>query len=170
MNDRPGRKNSGRNVTGFLMIAVPSAVALVLLIVAVPYYAGASARISGLYTNLAVPADRALTADIEGYSLNQHRSLAAAKRYLWRQVQAEESFDSQLGQITFPPGPDPHADLLIAADQSRIKLIKQQIQARTLRKLRSFNARDLAANTAVDTQAGIIRKDLGLPKAEGGLY
>jgi hypothetical protein len=170
MNDRPGSKGSARNVTGFLLIAVPSTVALVLLILAVPYYAGASARISSLYANLAVPADQALTADIQGYSLNQHRNLAAAKLYLSRQVQAEESFDNQLGQITFPPAPDPHADQLITADQSRIKLIKQQMQARTLRKLRSFNARDLAANAAVEMQVRIIRQDLGLPKPGGGLY
>ena len=170
MSERAGGKDSGRNVTGFLLVALPSALVLVLLVLAVPYYAGASARISSLYTNLAVPADRALTADIDGYSLNQHRNLAAAKLYLLKQVQAEESFDNQLGGITFPPAPDPHADLLIAADQKRIKLIKLQMQAKTLRKLRSFNADDIAAAAAVETQVRIIRQDLGLPQVGGGLY
>jgi hypothetical protein len=170
MKERSDGKASGKNIPGFLLIAVPSAVVLVLLILAVPYYAGASERISSLYTNLAVPADRALTADIEGYSLNQHRNLAAAKLYLLKQVQAEASFDNQLGEITFPPGPDPHADLLIAADQKRIKLIRLQMQAKTLRKLRSFNARDLAANAAVEAQVTIIRQDLGLPADSGALY
>ena len=170
MKERSDGKASEKNISGFLLIAVPSAVVLVLLILAVPYYAGASERISSLYTNLAVPADRALTADIEGYSLNQHRNLAAAKLYLLKQVQAETSFDNQLGEITFPPGPDPHADLLIAADQKRIKLIRLQMQAKTLRKLRSFNARDLAANAAVEAQVTIIRQDLGLPADSGALY
>jgi hypothetical protein len=170
MNERSGGETSGKNVTGFLLVAVPSAVVLALLIVAVPYYAGASARISSLYTNLAVPADRALTADIQGYSVAMHSNLAAAKLDLQKQVQAEASFDNQLGGITFPPAPDPHVDLLIAADQKRIKLIKLQMQAKTLRKLRSFNAQDLAANAVVEEQVKIIRQDLGLPPAPGNLY
>jgi hypothetical protein len=170
MNQRSGGKDSGRNVTGFLLIAVPSAVVLVLLILAVPYYAGASARISSLYTNLAAPADRAVTADLAGYSNNMHSNLAAAKLYLQKQVQAETSFDNQLGDITFPPAPDPHVDLLIAADQKRIKLIKLQMQAKALRKLRAYNAQDLAANAIVEEQVKIIRQDLGLPPAPGNLY
>ena len=170
MKQETGTEAPARNVSGFLLIAVPSAVVLVLLVLAVPYYAGASDRISSLYTNLAAPADQALTADIAGYSLNQHRNLAAAKLSLLKQVQAETSFDNQLGEITFPPAPDPHADLLIAADQKRIKLIRLQMQAKTLRKLRSFNARDLAANAAVEEQVTIIRQDLGLPPASGHLY
>jgi hypothetical protein len=165
-----GSQAPGRNVSGFLLIAVPSVVAAVLLVLAIPYYAGASARIASLYTNLAVPADRALTADIDGYSLNQDHNLASARLYLLKQVQAEASFDDQLGDITFPPAPDPHADLLIAADQKRIKLIRLQMQARTLRKLRSFNARDQAANAVVEAQVRIIRQDLGLPAATQGLY
>lgn len=170
MSERAGGKDSGSNVTGFLLVAVPSVVVLVLLILAVPYYAGASARITSLYTNLAAPADRALTADIASYGTDMHSKLAAAKLDLQKQVQAETSFDNQLGEITFPPAPDPHADLLIAADQKRIKLIKLQMAARTLRKLRSFNAQDVAANAVVEAQVKIIRQDLGLPPAPGNLY
>jgi hypothetical protein len=170
MSGRSDGIASEKNVTGFLLIAVPSVVAVVLLILAVPYYAGASARITSLYTNLAVPADRAVTADLAGYSNNMNSNLATAKLYLQKQVQAETSFDNQLGEITFPPAPDPHADLLIAADQKRIKLIKLQLQAKTLRKLRSFNAQDLAANAVVEAQVKIIRQDLGLPPAPGNLY
>jgi hypothetical protein len=169
MNERPGGKDSDKNIAGFLLIALPSAVAVVLLILAVPYYAGASTRISSLYTNLAAPADKALTADIAGYSQNQG-NLAAAKAFLQKQVQAETSFDNQLGEITFPPAPDPHVDALIAADQKRIKLIKLQMQAKTPRKLRSFNAQDVAANAVVEAQVKIIRQDLGLPTAPGNLY
>ena len=170
MTERPGGKASENNVSGFLLIAVPSVVAMVLLILAIPYYAGASARIASLYTNVAAPADRALATDIATYSRDMNSNLAAAKLDLQKQMQAETSFDNQLGDITFPPAPDPHADLLIAADQKRIKLIKLQMQARTLRKLRSFNAQDRAANAVVEAQVKIIRQDLGLPPAPGNLY
>jgi hypothetical protein len=161
---------AARNVTGFLLIAVPSAVAAVLLILAIPYYAGASARIGSLYANLAGPADQALTPEVVSYSFNQHRNLAAAELDLSREAKTEASLDSQLGQITFPPAADPHADLLIAADKKRINLIRLQMRARTLRKLRSFDGRDRAADVAVEAQVRIIRQDLGLPAASGLLY
>ena len=170
MNERSGGKAPARNVAGLALIAVPSAVAAVLLVLAVPYYAGASARISSLYTGLAAPADKALTAGVDGCRLSQHRDLAAARLCLLRQAQAETSFDNQLGAITFPPAPDLHADLLIAADQKRIKLIRSQVRAKTLGQLRSFNARDVSASAAVEAQVAIIRRDLGLPAAGPGLY
>lgn len=178
MSGRSGGKTSGksdgkapgRNVTGFLLIAVPSVVAAFLLILAIPYYAGASARISSLYTNLANPADQALNVEMNGYAANEHHNLAAAKLELANEVKTEASFDNQLGQITFPPAPDPHADLLIAADQQRIKLMGLQMRAKTLRKLRSFDARDLAADAVVEAQVEVMRQDLGLPAASGSLY
>jgi hypothetical protein len=170
MNERQGGKAPAKNLAGFVLIAVPSVVVAVLLVLAVPYYAGASARISGLYTSLAAPADRALAANVEGYRLSRHRNLAAARLYLLRQAQAETSFDDQLGAITFPPAADRRADLLIAADQKRIKLIRSQVSARTLRQLQSFDAGDASASAAVEAQVAIIRRDLGLPAAGQGLY
>jgi len=170
MNERQGGKAPARNLAGFVLIAAPSVVVAVLLVLAVPYYAGASARISSLYTSLAAPADKNLAADVEGYRRSGHRDLAAARLYLLRQAEAETSFDNQLGAITFPPAPDVHADLLIAADQKRIKLIRSQTRAKTIRQLQSFDARDASASAAVEAQAAMIRRDLGLPAAGQGLY
>jgi hypothetical protein len=159
-----------RNITGFLLIAMGSAVAALLLILAVPYYAGSSARIASLYTNVAGPADRILAADIQAYAVNRLRSLAAAKSDLSNEVKAETSFDNQLGTITFPPAADPHADILTSLDAKRINLIKLQLQATSLRKLRALDSRVEAASTAVDAQVKIMRADLGLPAVSGGLY
>jgi hypothetical protein len=159
-----------RNATGFLLLAVPSLLAAGLLVLAVPYYAGASARIASLYTNLATPADRALTPQVDAYTVNQHHRLATAKLNLSKEAAAEISFDNQLSQITFPPAASPHADLLIAADQKRIKLIRLQLKARTLRRLRSFDGRDQAADAAVEAQVRIMRRDLGLPAVAAPLY
>jgi hypothetical protein len=170
MNARSGPAAPSRNVTGFLLLAVPSLLAAGLLVLAVPYYAGASARIASLYTNLATPADRALALQAGAYAVNQHHRLAAARLNLSKEAAAETSFDNQLSQITFPRGADPHADLLIAADQKRIKLIRLQLKARTLGKLRSFDARDQAADAAVAAQVRIMRRDLGLPAVAAPLY
>jgi hypothetical protein len=169
-NVRSDTEAPRRNVAGFLLIAVPSVVAAGLVILAIPYYAGASTRIASLYANVAGPADKALSPEINGYTFHRHHKLAAAKLDLSQEAKTEASFDQQLAQITFPAAADPHADLLIAADKKRIKLIGLQMQARTLRKLRSFDARDQAADVAVEVQVRIIRQDLGLPAASGPLY
>jgi len=158
------------NITGFLLIAMGSAVAVLLLILAVPYYAGSSARIASLYTNVAGPADRILAADLKAYGVNRLRNLAAAKSDLSNEVKAETSFDSQLGNITFPPAADPHADQLTALDAKRIALIKLQLKAPSLRKLRALDSQVQAASAAVDAQIKIMRADLGLPAVSGGLY
>lgn len=159
-----------RNITGILLIAMGSVVAAVLVILAVPYYAGSPARIASLYTNVAGPADRILAADIQAYTVNRLRNLAAAKSDLSNEVQAETAFDSQLGTVTFPPAPDPHADQLIAADAKRIALIKLQLKATSLRRLRALDSQVQAASAAVDAQVKIMRADLGLPAVSGGLY
>jgi len=159
-----------RNITGFLLIAMGSAIAAVLVILAVPYYAGSSARIASLYTNVAGPADRSLAAEIQAYGVNRDRNLAAAKLDLSNEVKAETSFDNQLGEITFPPAADPHADQLTADDAKRVKLIRLQLKAPSLRKLRALDGQVRAASAAVDAQVTIMRADLGLPSVSGGLY
>ena len=158
------------NISGFLLIAVGSVVAAVLLFLAVPYYAGTPARIASLYTNAAGPADRILAADIQAYGVNRSRSLAAAKSDLSNEVKAETSFDNQLGEVTFPSAADPHAEQLAAADAKRIKLIKLQLKVTSLRKLRALDSQVQAASAAVDAQVKIMRADLGLPAVSGGLY
>jgi hypothetical protein len=159
-----------RNITGFLLIAMGSAVAALLLFLAVPYYAGAPARIASLYSNLAGPADRALAPEIQAYAVNRQHNLAAAKLDLSNEVKAETSFDNQLGEITFPPAADPHADTLTALDAKRISLIRLQLKATSLRKLRALDGRVEAASAAVDSQVKIMRADLDLPPVSGGLY
>jgi hypothetical protein len=170
MSALSGAQAPQRNITGILMIAMGSVVAAVLVILAVPYYASSSARIASLYTNVAGPADRILAADIQAYAVNRLRNLAAAKSDLSNEVQAETAFDNQLGTITFPPAPDPHGDQLTTADAKRIKLIKLQLQVKSLRKLRSLDSQVQAASAAVDAQVKIMRADLGLPAVSGGLY
>jgi hypothetical protein len=170
MSALSGAQAPPRNITGFLLLAMGSALAALLLILAVPYYAGSSTRIASLYTNVAGPADRLLAADISAYGVNRSRNLAAAKLDLSNEVKAETAFDNQLGTITFPPAADPHADDLTAADAKRIKLIELQLKAPSLRKLRAFDSQIEAASAAVDAQVKIMRADLGLPAVSGGLY
>jgi len=45
-----------------------------------------------------------------------------------------------------------------------------QMQAKTLREMRSFDARVQSADAAVEAQVRIIRQDLGLPATGQKLY
>jgi hypothetical protein len=156
---------------GFIVLATVSMLSLLALIVAIAVYvSGSSTRIGSDYTSLANPADEALSGEINAFTANQVHSLPATKAALASEMKTEASFDDQLGDVTFPGAADTVADTLIAADQKRIKLIGQQSDATTLKKLRAFNTQVQAANSAVENQAKIIRQDLGLPPSSGPLF
>jgi hypothetical protein len=141
-----------------------------LLIAALVYYAGSSARIASDYTTVASPADRALTAEVNGYAHNRRRDLAAARSDLTSEVKTVGSFDDQLRTVTFPSGAATAADALTQADQKLATLIGLQAQAPSLRKMRSFDHRVEAAAAVVKTQVGLIRQALGLPASSGTLF
>jgi hypothetical protein len=157
--------------TGFIVLATVSGLSLLALIVAIAVYvSGSSSRVGSDYTSLADPADQALSGEINDFTANQRHSLPAAKAALASEMKTEASFDGQLGDVTFPGAADTVADTLIAADQKRIKLLGQQAQASSLKKLRAFNTQVQAADTAVENQAKIVRQDLGLPASAGPLF
>jgi hypothetical protein len=68
-----------------LAVLAPVAV-IVLIVVGVLYYSGSSARISSQYMDVAASADPALTAEVNGYTHNQRRHLAAAKSDLKKEA------------------------------------------------------------------------------------
>jgi hypothetical protein len=156
---------------GFAVVIVLSSVATLLLIVAVFAYAsGSPARIASDYTTPAAPANRALTAEIVAYASNERHDLAAAKSALESEVKTDASFDTLLGEVAFPSSAGTAAAALINADQKREKLLALQAQSRSLRKLRRFDARDRAADAAVEVQVRLIRQALGLPGSSGELF
>jgi hypothetical protein len=80
------------------------------------------------------------------------------------------SFDTQLATVVFPGAAGTAATSLAQADQNLEKLIGRQVRAPSLRKMRSLEPRVEAAAAAVKTQAGLIRRALGLPGSTGELY
>ena len=164
-----GRERSIR--PGFAIVLVFSFVSTaLLLILALVYYAGSSARIASDYTTVASPANRALTAEVDGYAHNRHRDLASAKSDLTREVKTVGSFDDQLATVTFPSAAATAADGLTQADQKLANLIGLQARAPSLRKMRSFDRHVEAAAAVVKTQVRLIRRALGLPPSSGTLF
>jgi hypothetical protein len=141
-----------------------------LLILAFVYYAGSSSRIASDYTTVASPANQALAADVGGYSHDRDHDLAAARSDLQRELNTLTSFDTQLGTVAFPGAAGAAATALTQADGTLEKLIGLQVRAPSLRKMRSFDRRVEAAAAAVTTQAGLIRRALGLPPSSGELF
>jgi hypothetical protein len=141
-----------------------------LLILSLVYFAGSSARIASDYTIVASPANRALTAEVNGYIHNRRRDLAAARSDLTREARTVGSFDDQLATVSFPSAAATAAGALTQADQKLAKLIGLQTRAPSLRKMRSFDPRVEAAAAAVKTQARLIRQALGLPPSSGLLF
>ena len=164
-----GRERSIR--PGFAIVLVFSFVSTaLLLILALVYYAGSPARIASDYTTVASPANRALTAEVDGYAHNRRRDLASAKSDLTREVKTVGSFDDQLATVTFPSAAATAADGLTQADQKLANLIGLQARAPSLRKMRSFDRHVEAAAAVVKTQVRLIRRALGLPPSSGTLF
>lgn len=156
---------------GFAIVLVLSFVATALLLIfALVYFAGSSARIASDYTFVASPANRALTAEVDGYAHNRRGDLAAARSDLMREVKTVGSFDDQLGTVSFPSAAATAAGALTQADQKLAKLIGLQARAPSLRKMRSFDRRVETAAAVVKSQVGLIRRALGLPPSSGPLF
>ena len=156
---------------GFAVVLVLSFVTTTLMVIlSLVYFAGSSARIASDYAIVASPANRALTAEVDGYAHNRRRDLAAARSDLTSEVKTVSSFDDQLATVSFPPAAATAAGGLTLADQKLAKLIALQAQAPSLRKMRSFDPRVEAAAAVVKTQARLIRQALGLPPSSGLLF
>jgi hypothetical protein len=157
-----------RASAGFLIVAAGSVVAVILLILALVYNSGRSPRVASQYTSVAVPANQALTAEVNAYNRDQRTSLTAAKADLAKLIKTETTFDAGIIAVAFPGDASHAAARLVNADLARIKLFRQQEKSTTLRQLQSFNRRDQSANAAVAAQAQQTRLALGLPAAASG--
>jgi hypothetical protein len=171
-NSRSTRRGQAWSIgSGFTPVLVLSAVSTAtLLILALVYYSGSPARIASDYTSIASPADRALTAELAGYTHNRHHDFAAARSGLMGAEKTVASFDDQLATVTFPSAAAAAAAALTQADQKLATLIGLQVRAPSLRKMRSFDHRADAAAAAVKTQVARIRRGLGLPSSSGPLF
>jgi hypothetical protein len=165
------RGRAGSIGPGFALVLVLSVVSTAaLLILALVYYSGSQTRIASDYTSLAFPANQALTAELAAYTHNRHHHLAAARSDLMGEMKAVASFDDQLEEVSFPSAAATPASALTQADQKLARLIGLQVQAPSLRKMRSFDHRADAAAAAVKTQVARIRRGLGLPPSSGPLF
>ena len=180
-----GEETSG---VGFGLLVASGLLAGVLVILAVLYAANfhgwrnvpkaaadtpaaADAQLAALgrkYLAIANPADQRLNIDGRAYTTNENSNLAAARAGLRAEVTTAGQFDRQLAAIKFPAAVEAIARDVIAANQARVRVITRQARARTLARMRAFNAQDAAADAAVEAQVKRIRQALHLPPASSG--
>ena len=120
------------------------------------------------YLVIANPANQQLAKDVNAYTADVRSNLAAARAGLRAEVPTATLFDRQLAAIKFPAAVEAIARDLIRANQARVRVITRQARARTLARMRAFNAQDAAADAAVEAQVKRIRQALHLPAAGSG--
>ena len=115
------------------------------------------------YLAIAKPANHRLDVATSAYAKDIRHNLAAARRDLLAEAATELWFDQHLAKISLPAQIEATAQAMIRANNRRIALTKLQARSETLAAMASFTARHAAADTAVEAQSRIIRRQLGLP-------
>ncbi len=124
---------------------------------------GQPKALAGRYMAIAVPANRRLDHEVDGFADHQRGDLAAAEADLRAEAATERWFDRHLAEIPFPPGIAAMARAMIQVNESRAALADREAQATSLADLRSFAARHAAADAATEFGVRLIRQALGLP-------
>jgi len=133
---------------------------------ATPLTSAQRRKLARQYLAVAGPANKALDHEVDAFDDARHDDLARAVAALHGQVRVDRSFDRNLAAIGFPPPADVIAHLLILANQQRIALTLQEAKSTSVKGLATFRKRHAAADEAVERQARLIRKLLGLPPPE----
>jgi hypothetical protein len=115
------------------------------------------------YLAIARRANRQLDHSHDAYAENAHHDLAAAQAALRAQAATEREFDRRLAAISFPARIEAVARAMIVDNTQRIGLTLEQAHAASVAALLAFTARHRAADAAVEIQARLIRRELGLP-------
>jgi len=124
---------------------------------------GVMRTLASAYLAAAEPANHRLDAEVDGFTDYEHGDLAAAEAALRAEAATERGFDRLLRMIRFPRGIAATAGALIRANRCRAALTVRQARSSSLALLVSFTRRHQAADSAVETQVRIIRRELGLP-------
>jgi hypothetical protein len=125
-------------------------------------------QLAAQYKAVFDPASQALTLDTAAYAASETRSLTAAQAALTAEAATEQSFDSGLTAIAFPPAMTPIARAVIRADQALATLTSRQARATTLIQMRSYDLRVQAGTAAVEVQLKLLLKAVDGPiRADG---
>jgi hypothetical protein len=115
------------------------------------------------YLAIALPANRQLDTDFDGFDDHDHDDLAAATADLRAAAATERQFDQRLLRINLPADSEVIARLMVTANESRARLTDEAARSATLAQLRGYAHRLTAANAPVEDAVRVLRAELGLP-------
>lgn len=115
------------------------------------------------YLAIAVPANRRLDTEVDGYTDDERDDLGAAEADLRAEAATERLFDQHLTEIPFPPGIAEMVQALVRVNQVRATLADQQARSASIAELLSFNSQHRAFDAAVEVEVRLIRRALSLP-------
>jgi hypothetical protein len=118
------------------------------------------------YLAIADAGNRRLETDFNRLNGPDRNSLPAAAADLRDVAATERLFDRRLLAIAFPAAAEQTARLLYEVNQSRASLTSAAAGSASLRQLRLFQRRLVAANGPVEEAVRVIRSQLGLPPPE----
>jgi hypothetical protein len=120
-------------------------------------------QLAAEYKAVLDPASQQMSVATADYTANETRNITAAEAALTSQVTIEQSFDTSLAAVQFPPAMVPIAAAIIHADQNLATLTATQAKATSLARMRAYNARVKADTTAVETQMNLLMKAVDTP-------
>jgi hypothetical protein len=176
-SSKVSRETSTRERLGGPVIVAASLLAALAVVLAVVYAfaprpsgaspsRGAASMLSptaARYLAVATAANHRLEIANDAYKKDELGNLAAARADLRSEVATETSFDEQLARIPLPLSIASIARALILANEQRGTLTARQARSASLAQLRSFDARHMAKDAAVEVQVRLLRKALQLP-------
>jgi hypothetical protein len=131
---------------------------------AVPAAASGDVRaLAKRYLAIALPANRRLDVEVDGYTDHRRDDLAVAEQDLRAEAATERRFDSRLIEIPFPSRIAVMVWALVQLNQSRAALTDRQARSVSVSQLVSFDSRHKAADAAVEVDVRAIRRALRLP-------
>lgn len=190
MSETYARGGQERTIAGWIVLMAASSLSAILVVAGLIYATGTGERHeaalaaagcepglspSGLqcttqqmlisqYMAILTPASRQLNADLTAYTASErHDLLAAAEADLMAEVTSENTFDTSLAGIEFPPAIAPVARALVRAEQVLARLTAEQARSATLTQLKSFSHRVHVADMAVQADMTLILSALRAP-------
>ncbi len=125
--------------------------------------APARSALAERYLAIALPANRRLNADFDGFDDHNHDDLGAATADLRAAAATERQFDQRLLRIDLPADSAVIARLMVTANESRARLADEAARSASLAQLRGYAHRLTAANAPVEEAVRALRAQLGLP-------
>ena len=174
---------------GGVIITAVSCLSALLLIAAIIYASGTSAReradlvaagceptltplmqqcttqpiLAAQYRAIIAPASQQLSTDAAAYAASEGNNLAVAESALTAEATSERALGTRLGALALPPAMRPLAKALIGANQALATATAEQARSASLARMRALNHQVQLANATVEKDMQLLQTAINAP-------